>query len=73
LVLLLAHHQTKMIKDITYTKENHCYPYSIENNHIHIQKEDGTVEWEIIRLTKKEFWYRDVGAENYRIYKCIKS
>ena len=56
----------------TYTKENHCYPYSIENNHIYIQKEDNPIEWEIIKLDKKEFWYRDVGAEDYRIYKCKK-
>jgi len=54
------------------SKENHCYPYTIKNNHIYIQKEDDTVEWEIIKLDKKEFWYRDVNTEDYRIYKCKK-
>jgi len=50
--------------------ENHCYNYSIKDNHLHIEKDTGTEEWEIIRLDKKEFWYRNLDDADYKIYKC---
>jgi len=60
------------IKSTDFYKIPKSYDYSIQENRLIIDREDGAEEWEIIRLNKKEFWYRDVNAEDYRIYKCKK-